>query len=64
MTDETYGQREARRRAQEFTEFDNDLIAKAIDYWWELKLARRVRRGVEEPDRGIYDPIERFERES
>jgi hypothetical protein len=65
--DNTASKNYHKRIAQELQEFENDPIAKRqkeIDYWWELKLARRAasRRSVI-PEIGEYDEMRRFEEE-
>jgi hypothetical protein len=67
MTEQTVQANYNRQMQREIEEFENDPIAKRqkeIDYWWELKLARRAasRRSVI-PETGEIDPIRRLDSE-
>jgi len=66
---------QARRRARERKEFEEwsserAKAQRALDWAWELKLARdaelayRRARPDEIPERGEYSPIARYERET
>ena len=67
MTEQTFQANYNKQMLREIEEFENDPIAKRqkeIDYWWELKLARRAasRRSVI-PETGEIDPIRRLDSE-
>lgn len=56
----------AKRLAEEYAELDDPVIKGqlALDHWWQAKLDARARaRRTVIPERGIYDPMKRFEEE-
>ena len=66
------GGNEASRRyyariQQEYAALDDPIVKgqMALDRWWEQKLLRRaLAQRSEIPERGEYDPIARYERET
>jgi hypothetical protein len=70
MSDEMR-RRRAERERQEYQQYNSEhaKAQRAIDWAWELELARRAerpwrRRPDEIPERGEYSPIARYERET
>jgi hypothetical protein len=70
---QTTEQRYHQQVAKEHAAFERDELAKRqleLDFWWQIKLARdaerraRARAPDEHPERGEYNPIARYERET